>query len=90
MKMKKQEVQEVKGVQGDLKQFFEASVRALLNDSQSAVNMGQGLQRSSAVVQRSLIEGAMRKRAEADAAKALTALWNTSFKGSHTASKFTG
>ena len=87
MKMKEQEVH---GVQVDLKQFFEASVRALLNDSQSAVNMAQGLQRSTAVVQRSLIEDAMRKRAEADAARALTALWKTTFKASHTAGKFTG
>ena len=54
----------------DAKQFFEASVSALRAESEPI-----GRNRSRAIVQRSATDESQKKRAVADAARALTALW---------------
>jgi len=54
----------------DAKQFFEASVRALRSESE-AIDRN----RNRAIVQRSATDESQKKRAVADAARALTALW---------------
>lgn len=59
----------------NLKQLFEASVGALQNDSQSIKTRDQTVQRNRTLVQRPAIDGTLRKRAVADAARALAALW---------------
>ncbi len=55
----------------DLKQFFEASVSAIQPESKSAATQD----RNRALVQRRATDESSKKRAVADAAKALTALW---------------
>jgi len=55
----------------DAKEFFEASVRALRDEGKSA----EKNRRNRALVQRAETGEAANKRAIADAAKALTALW---------------
>ena len=60
------------GSQVDLHRFFEASLRVLQNDSQSGLALHRG---NRALVQRSETDESVKKRAVADAAKALTALW---------------
>ena len=51
----------------DLKEFFEASVRALQNERKSIANR--------AIVDRNGTNETLKKKAVADAARALTALW---------------
>jgi hypothetical protein len=60
------------GSQVDLHRFFEASLRVLQNDSQSGLALNRG---NRALLQRSETDESVKKRAVANAAKALTALW---------------
>jgi hypothetical protein len=55
----------------DLKEFFEASVSALQNESKPIAS----LNRNRALVLHRLPDETQKKRAVADAAKALAALW---------------
>jgi hypothetical protein len=61
----------------DLKQFFEASVDALQNDRGSAEIGNQAVRHNCPLVERARIGGSLTNRALADAARALTALWET-------------
>ncbi len=63
------------GTPVDLKQFFEASIRALQNDKEPLRIGNQGVRRNSPLVQKTQIDWSPGNRAVADAAKALTALW---------------
>jgi hypothetical protein len=59
----------------NLKQFFEASVSALQNEGK-AIAIQDGIQqRNRALVSRSASDANLKRRAVADAAKALSALW---------------
>ena len=59
----------------DLKEFFEASVTALRDESKSGEMRGRVDQRNCGLVQRPSTGETLNKRALADAARALTALW---------------
>jgi hypothetical protein len=61
----------------DLKQFFEASVDALQNDRGYAEIGNQKVRHNCPLVERGRIRGNLTNRALADAARALTALWDT-------------
>jgi hypothetical protein len=61
----------------DLKQFFEASVDALQNDHGSAETGNHAVRLNRPLVERSRIGGSLTNRALSDAARALTALWET-------------
>jgi len=67
--------QEVVSSRVNLLQLYEASVGARQNDRQSIKTEDQTVQRNCTLVQRTAIDGTLRKRAVADAARALTALW---------------
>jgi hypothetical protein len=69
--------QAVLGAGIDLKQFFEASVDALQYDGGPTDTGRRTIRYSGALVRRSRTNGASEKRALADAARALTALWRT-------------
>ena len=56
----------------DLKQIFEVSISALHEESKSVEPTVRG---NRAIVQRAVTEETLKKRAVADAARALTALW---------------
>jgi len=58
----------------DVKQFFEASVSALRDESKS-VETGNRTDRNRTLVQRTATDDILNKRALADAASALTVLW---------------
>ena len=60
------------GSQVDLHRFFEASLRVLQNDSHGGLALNRG---NRALVTRSETDESVKKRAVADAAKALSALW---------------
>ncbi|MGH9546141.1 MAG: hypothetical protein ACRD23_13115 [Terriglobales bacterium] len=64
----------------DLKQFFEASMDALQNDKKSTKVGDHAVLRNLALIQRADPDAMFRKRAMADATKALSALWKTKFK----------
>ena len=66
---------EVVGSQIDLHRFFEASLRALQNESKSAYTRNSGERGNRALVQRNQTDGSQKRQALADAAKALAALW---------------
>jgi hypothetical protein len=68
---------EVRRTGVNLKEFFEASVDALQNDSKSSRISNQTIRRNCALVQRTRTEPALTNRALADAARTLTALWRT-------------
>jgi hypothetical protein len=59
----------------NLKQFFEASVSALQNEGKSIDTRNRAHQRNRALVSRTASDESLKKRAVADAAKALAALW---------------
>jgi len=59
----------------DLKEFFEASVTALRDESKSGEMRGRVDQRNCGLFQRPSTGETLNKRALADAARALTALW---------------
>jgi hypothetical protein len=59
----------------DLKQFFEASLRTLNKESRSVETKTSAVQRNCALIQRAATDEILEKRAVADAARALTALW---------------
>jgi hypothetical protein len=61
----------------NLKEFFEASVDALQNDGKPSRNCKQTIRRNCALVQRTRTDPTLTKRAVADAARTLTALWRT-------------
>jgi hypothetical protein len=69
--------QAVLGTGIDLKQFFEASVDALQYDGESPDTGSRAIRQNGALVQRNRMNGTPEKRALADAARALTALWRT-------------
>jgi hypothetical protein len=60
------------GSQVDLHRFFEASLRVLQTDRQGGLALNRG---NRALLQRSETDESVKKRAVANAAKALTALW---------------
>jgi hypothetical protein len=66
---------EVVGSQIDLHRFFEASVRALQNESKFAKTQNRAERGNRALVQRNETDGSQKRQALADAAKALAALW---------------
>lgn len=61
----------------DPKEFFEASVRALREESQTVENRYRTSLRTRALVQRLTPDEILKKRAVADAARALATLWKT-------------
>ena len=63
------------GSQVNLHQFFEASVRALHDESKPGDKRHGRARANRALVQGKESDESLRKRAVADAAKALTALW---------------
>jgi len=65
----------VDGSKVDLHRFFEASVRALRDESASIETRYGRVRGNRALVQGKETDESLRKRAVADAAKALTALW---------------
>ena len=71
----------VVGSQIDLHRFFEASLRALQNESKSAYTRNGGERGNRALVQRNETEGSQKSQALADAAKALAALWKVQTLG---------
>ena len=68
---------EVPGTGINLKQFFEASIDALQNDWRFSQISNQTIRRNCALVQRTRTDPTLTKRAVADAARTLTALWRT-------------
>jgi hypothetical protein len=59
----------------NLKQFYEASVRALQSESKTANSQDRAAERKRALVQRTAPGETLKRRAMANAAEALTALW---------------
>jgi hypothetical protein len=59
----------------DLKEFFEASVSALQSEGKSLETRSRTDRRNRALVNRTATDDTLKKRAVADAARALTALW---------------
>ena len=59
----------------DLQQFFEASVNAVQQGSESLGIANRTGQRNAALVQRAATSENLKNRAVADAARALAALW---------------
>lgn len=68
--------QDVRNSPVDLKQFFKASVDALGNDRAPRKTSDRIIARNNPLFHRAGADGNVRQRALADAANALSALWN--------------